>query len=212
MQKQTYFFNQFRITCVFYQSYFCSSQHVIITVSVYNSVDVHVVDTNLQPDQTEKNWSCLSREKKNAEMNVNQNQKDFSDGSLVLQLTLNAFMFQESLKAKEGKEPAKMPNSTTRQDVIRSSDFNFLTVLGKGSFGKVMSFSNSWSRTEVEKCCSIAVALSPLGDFHTNQPFHVQLVSFCVCLLSSSPGFTDRMNFHSESLFRPHHRSYKHDQ
>ena len=37
----------------------------------------------------------------------------------------------------ERKEPPKMPNSTTRQDVIRSSDFNFLTVLGKGSFGKV---------------------------------------------------------------------------
>ncbi|KFM58070.1 Protein kinase C, brain isozyme, partial [Stegodyphus mimosarum] len=35
-------------------------------------------------------------------------------------------------------ESENLPHNVSSQDIIRASDFNFLMVLGKGSFGKVM--------------------------------------------------------------------------
>ncbi|XP_013785874.1 protein kinase C, brain isozyme-like [Limulus polyphemus] len=46
-----------------------------------------------------------------------------------------------SLATKKSDQPSDMtdiPHNMGKQDIIRASDFNFIMVLGKGSFGKVM--------------------------------------------------------------------------
>ena len=40
-------------------------------------------------------------------------------------------------KSRDGVNASDLPHNMGKQDVIRASDFNFIMVLGKGSFGKV---------------------------------------------------------------------------
>jgi len=47
-------------------------------------------------------------------------------------------MLQET-KIDRRPEPVDLPQNMSKQDIVRASDFNFMTVLGKGSFGKVLA-------------------------------------------------------------------------
>ena len=66
---------------------------------------------------------------------------------------------------KDGRrqEPGPMGGVSMRQDIIRASDFNFLTVLGKGSFGKVRHSFVSFT------CWGGGVAVGTFDPFITNR-------------------------------------------
>lgn len=63
-----------------------------------------------------------------------------SDGSDIaeFQKQMKSRLSVESKKIERVTTTADIPHNMSKQDIIRASDFNFIMVLGKGSFGKVM--------------------------------------------------------------------------
>ncbi|KAL3876037.1 hypothetical protein ACJMK2_033924 [Sinanodonta woodiana] len=73
---------------------------------------------------------------------LNQEEGEFygipvSDDLVQDMLMLKSKM-QKSIINDQRPAPVDMSISMSKQDIVRASDFNFLTVLGKGSFGKVV--------------------------------------------------------------------------
>ncbi|KAK3612261.1 hypothetical protein CHS0354_039542 [Potamilus streckersoni] len=73
---------------------------------------------------------------------LNQEEGEFygipvSDDLVQDMLMLKSKM-QKSIINDQRPAPVDMSTSMSKQDIVRASDFNFLTVLGKGSFGKVV--------------------------------------------------------------------------
>jgi hypothetical protein len=57
------------------------------------------------------------------------------------------------VERRSPKEDEEVPHNMTKKDVIRATDFNFLMVLGKGSFGKVIIISSNRARIGYNYVC-----------------------------------------------------------
>lgn len=59
--------------------------------------------------------------------------------SSIIYYTSNIYIYLQktSITKKITSVDRDLPHNMSKKDMIRSTDFNFLMVLGKGSFGKV---------------------------------------------------------------------------
>ena len=61
-----------------------------------------------------------------------------AEGEDIADSIKSLMISQAELKPKRASPDPQVPHNMAGKDVITSEDFNFLMVLGKGSFGKVM--------------------------------------------------------------------------
>ncbi|XP_045213215.2 calcium-dependent protein kinase C-like [Mercenaria mercenaria] len=72
---------------------------------------------------------------------LSQEEGEFYGLPVVDDVSANIQMIRSKMadtKIDKRPPPVDLPQNMSKQDIVRASDFNFLTVLGKGSFGKVV--------------------------------------------------------------------------
>lgn len=73
-----------------------------------------------------------------SQMRVSENKSYLKNSNRIFSFIIQLIALQKtSITKKITSVDRDLPHNMSKKDMIRSTDFNFLMVLGKGSFGKV---------------------------------------------------------------------------